>query len=107
VLNNLPTGYNLQFALLEKRFGDKDEPLTVEEIRAELSLRFERLNMKYTKNEENEELEDHALCSGQFKGKCRNCRQIGQKPFPCKNRASHNGGNNGNKTGENYCFYCR
>jgi hypothetical protein len=35
---------------LEKRAGDKDEPLTVEEMRAELSLHFERLNKKSTKN---------------------------------------------------------
>jgi hypothetical protein len=56
VLNNLPTEYNLQLALLEKRIGDKDQPLSVEEITAKLSLRFERLNMKSTKNEEDEEL---------------------------------------------------
>jgi hypothetical protein len=34
---------------LEKRIGDKDKPLNLEEIRIELSLRFERLNMKSTK----------------------------------------------------------
>jgi hypothetical protein len=38
---------------LEKRIGDKDKPLTVEEIRAELNMRFERLNMKSKKNDEN------------------------------------------------------
>jgi hypothetical protein len=73
VLNNIPTEYDLQLSLLEKRIGDKDKPLTVEEIRADLSLCFERLNMKSKKNEENEELEEYALFSGQFKGKCRNC----------------------------------
>jgi hypothetical protein len=35
VFNSLPTEYNLQLALLEKGIGDKDKPLTVEEIRAE------------------------------------------------------------------------
>jgi hypothetical protein len=69
VLNNLPTEYDFQLVLLEKRIGDKDKPLTVEEIRAELILRFETLKMKSTKNEENEELEEHALFSCQFKGK--------------------------------------
>jgi hypothetical protein len=58
VLNNLPTEYNLQLALLEKRIGDTDKQLAFEEIRACLSLRFERLKMKYTKNEENEESEE-------------------------------------------------
>jgi hypothetical protein len=43
---------------LEKRFGDKNKPLSIEEIRTESSLRFKRLNMKSTKNDENEELEE-------------------------------------------------
>jgi hypothetical protein len=64
VLNNLSTEYDLQLALLEERIGDKDKPLTIEEIRAELSLRFERLNMKSTKSYENEELEELALFIG-------------------------------------------
>jgi hypothetical protein len=39
VLNKLPTEYNLQLVLLEKRIEDKDKSLiVVEEIRAELSL---------------------------------------------------------------------
>jgi hypothetical protein len=50
VLNHILTECNLQLALLEKRIGDKAKPLTVEEIRAELILRFERLNLKSTKN---------------------------------------------------------
>jgi hypothetical protein len=63
-----------------------------------LSLRFEILNIKIEKSEE---LEDHALFSGQFKGKCRHCGRIGHKSFQC------NGGNNGNLIGGNYCSYCR
>jgi hypothetical protein len=55
-LNNLPIECNLQLALLEERIGDKDKPLNFKEIRAELSLRFQRLKIK-SKNEENEELE--------------------------------------------------
>jgi hypothetical protein len=34
LVNNLPTEYNLQLALLEKRIGDIDNPLTLEEMRA-------------------------------------------------------------------------
>jgi hypothetical protein len=40
--------------------------------------------MRSTKNEENEELEEHALFSGQFKGNCRNCGRIGHKSFITK-----------------------
>jgi hypothetical protein len=38
MLNNLTSDYELQFALIEKRVGDAEKPLTVEEIKAELSL---------------------------------------------------------------------
>jgi hypothetical protein len=44
VLNNLPPDYDLQVALLERRIEDEKDPLTVSEIRSELSLEFERLN---------------------------------------------------------------
>jgi hypothetical protein len=66
---------------LEKRIGDKDKSLTVKEVRAELSLNFERLNMKSTKNEESEILEEHDLFSSQFIDKCRNYGKIGYKSF--------------------------
>jgi hypothetical protein len=48
-LNNLTTEYDLQIVLLEKRIGDKDNPLTVEDKRVELILHFEKFNMKSTK----------------------------------------------------------
>jgi hypothetical protein len=101
-LNNLTSDYDLQLALMERRVGDADKPLTVEEFRGEINLRFERLNMKTSTNEESEVLEEQALFSGQFEGKCRNCGQVGHKSFQCKNRSSHNGGNNGNGTGTNF-----
>jgi hypothetical protein len=63
--------------------------------------------MKTSRNEESEVLEEQALSGGQFKGKCRNCGQVGHKSFQCKNRSNHNSGNNGNETGTNFCSYCR
>jgi hypothetical protein len=38
VLNNLTTDYELQMVLLEKRIGDKSNPLEVDELREELNL---------------------------------------------------------------------
>jgi hypothetical protein len=109
VLNNLTSDYDLQLALMEKRIGDREKPLTVGEIRADLSLCFESLSMKSTKNRDVEELEEHALFSVQFKGKCRNCGQLSHKLLKCKNRSNsrHNGGNKGNTTGGIFCTYCR
>jgi hypothetical protein len=47
--------------------GDKERPLTVDEIRAELSLRFERLAMKSARSEDGEVVEEHALFSVSLK----------------------------------------
>jgi hypothetical protein len=46
ILNNLISDYELQLALMERRVGDDEKPLTIEEIRGELSIRYERMNMK-------------------------------------------------------------
>jgi gag-polypeptide of LTR copia-type len=106
ILNNLTSDYELQLVMMERRVGDIEKPLIVEEIRGELSLRYERLNMKSSNNPEGEVLEENAFFSGQFKGKCRSCGQIGHKSFQCKNRGSHHGENNGNSNGGIFCSYC-
>jgi hypothetical protein len=51
ILNNLTKYYDLQLAMIEKRVMGKSNPLTIDEIRDDLNLRFERLNEK---NEESE-----------------------------------------------------
>jgi hypothetical protein len=56
-----------------------ERPLTVDEIRAELSLRFERFTMKSARNEDGEVVEEHALLAAHKR----------------------------NTTAGNYCTYCR
>ena len=68
VLNNLTPDYDLQVALLERRIGDDVNPLIVSEIRAELSLRLERL-MYNLNNENGEASEEMAFYRGQYKCK--------------------------------------
>jgi hypothetical protein len=48
---------------MEKRVWDKEDPLTVEEIKAKLSLPFERLYMNTYENNRGDILEEHALFS--------------------------------------------
>jgi hypothetical protein len=46
VLNSLTNDYELRMLLLEKRIGSKENPLTIDELKEELILRYERLLMK-------------------------------------------------------------
>jgi hypothetical protein len=46
---------------MERRVGDVEKSLTIEEIRGELSLHYERMNMKSSSNKEIEGLEENAF----------------------------------------------
>ena len=82
VLNSLTSDYKLQMLLLEKQIGNKDNPLSIEELKEELNLRFERLSTS-----QNDNLgEESALFTSQFKGKCRNCGKFGHKAALCNSK---------------------
>jgi hypothetical protein len=78
-LNSLTNDYELQTLLLEKRIGSKENPLSVDESKKELSLRYERLLMKTEAAKINDLGEEKSLVVSPFKGKCRNCGKIGHK----------------------------
>mmetsp|Transcript_14560 Transcript_14560/g.20983 ORF Transcript_14560/g.20983 Transcript_14560/m.20983 type:complete len:148 (+) Transcript_14560:485-928(+) len=81
VLNNLPHEYDTEVAILEKRLGDKSNALTLEEIREDLSLRFEKFGGN---NEESyDEDTNRALIAGKFKGRCTSCGKYGHKAKDC------------------------
>jgi hypothetical protein len=86
VLNSLTNDYELQMLLLEKQIGNKENPLTVDELKEELSLRNESLLMKTETAKINDLGEEKALVVTQFKGKCRNCGTIGHKAAQCKSK---------------------
>jgi hypothetical protein len=46
ILNNITEDSDLQLAMVEKRVTDKSNPSTIDKIRDESNLRFERLNEK-------------------------------------------------------------
>jgi hypothetical protein len=51
----MTSDYILQLAMIEKRIHNKLTPLTIDEVRDDLFLRFERLNKKFNNENENEE----------------------------------------------------
>jgi hypothetical protein len=101
--------------MMEKRVTDNSNPLTIDKIRDNLNLRFKRLNEKKNEESENDNNQEVAFYSGQFKGKCRSCGAIGHKAKDCKSKMNQNGGqnrgnhNNFQKNTSNgaYFTYCR
>jgi hypothetical protein len=73
ILNSLTVEYELQMLLFEKRFGNKENSLTIDELKEELSLIYERLSIKTETAKINDSGEEKALLITQFNGKCRNC----------------------------------
>jgi Zinc knuckle len=67
---------------LEKQVGNKENPLSIEDLKEELNLRFERLSTGQHDNLG----EESALFTLQFKGKCRNCGILGHKAAQCKSK---------------------
>jgi hypothetical protein len=94
ILKNITDDYDLQLAMTEKRVTDKSNPLTINKIRDDLNLRFERLDEKQNEESKNDNNQEVAFFGGQFKGKFRNCGAIGHKAKACKLKTNQNGGHN-------------
>jgi hypothetical protein len=82
--------YELQMTLMETWIGDKMNPLCIDELKEDLNLRCERLSSKpeSTKFENFVEnfVEERALLSTHFKGKCRNCGKLIYRSAQCKSK---------------------
>jgi hypothetical protein len=101
VLNSLMNDYELQMLLLEKRIGSKKNPLTIDELKEELSLRYERLLMKTETAKITDLGEEKALMVTQFKGKCRNRGKIGLEAAQYKSKQMRE------ERYEVICNYCK
>lgn len=108
VLNNLTTDYDTLIDLLGRRIGSTNDPLTLEELREELNLRFERITSRRNDNgNSNEDGEEHALYAGaKHKGKCEYCGKRGHRAAACwekdpSKRLNNNNRNNGNGNARN------
>ena len=93
VLNNLPKEYENVVLKLEDRVGAKENPLTIEELREALNLRFERMNGNQRGHIRDEK--DAALFAGGFKGRCVKCGKYRHKGIGCRvNTRNKKQGNN-------------
>jgi hypothetical protein len=63
VMNNLTKDYEMQILKMEDKIGNESNPLTIEDLRDELNLCFERLNTKDDGDNQEDE-EEKALFGG-------------------------------------------
>jgi hypothetical protein len=86
--------------LMEKRIGNKENQLSIDELKEDLNLRYERLLSKSESTRNDDYCQEKALFVTQFKGKCRNCGKLGQKSAQCKSKAVQ-------EYKEIICNYCK
>jgi len=115
VLNGLPKEYEVQQSKMEDRLGSTSNPLTIQDLRDELNLKFMR--MKKSEQDQNGEEADKALSTmgKKSKTKCRHCGKFGHKSTSCwdvvgKPENKETTDRTGTKTGTKFngnCFYCK
>jgi hypothetical protein len=99
ILNSLIDDYLLEVKLMEKRISGTREPFTIEEMKSELSLAYERLANHGKKPVDYDGEETVLALYSQFKGKCNNCGKIGHKAVNCRSQESNNQATNRNGYG--------
>jgi hypothetical protein len=114
LLNNLTKEYEPEVKDLEKRIGSSTDPLDIEEVREDLSLRYERLGK--TDDDSDSDDEEHALyVGGQFKGRCNKCGKYGHKAAECRSKPGDDNKFKGQKKTSGFtpgkfsglCHYCK
>jgi hypothetical protein len=102
ILGNLPSLYDIEVHALRKRLDQMDDPLTIEEVREELNLKFEMTNRRFRGGNAGQVEEETALFAGGYKGKCHSCGKFGHRAKDCRgNTNSNNKNNNGGSDSRN------
>jgi hypothetical protein len=83
VLNSLPKEYEIVVSKLEDRLGSTTDPLSIEDVRSALNLKYQRLTKGRGGPHTSSSDDGHetALFAGGFKGKCNNCGEWGHKGY--------------------------
>ncbi len=120
-LNNLTDDYEVQLSKLEEKLGSTTTVLTIDDVRAELRLRYARMTAKKnTKQLEDAESEKALAAFNKFKGTCTFCGKIGHKATACFSRLKEEKNGEEKKPKpkqrteerealyrENKCFHCK
>ena len=84
VLTHMPKDYNELYVTLHRRIGSSNDPLTIDELKEELTLFWKRLKKQRGVNNQDETSgEETALFAGGFSGNCNHCGKIGHKSKDC------------------------
>jgi hypothetical protein len=86
VLNSLTGDYKLQMTLMEKCIGNKENLLSIDDLKEDLNLRYERLTSKSESIRNDDYGKEKALFATQFKGKCQNWGKLGHKSAQCTSK---------------------
>ena len=87
ILNNLPPKYEVQVLKLEERFGSTTNPLTIQDLRNELNLKYAQLKHMSVECTETDQV---LAAFRQYKGKCSNCSKMEHKASECRSRMNKN-----------------
>jgi len=109
IVHNLPKEYDDCIMEWERRIGNPRDPLTVDDLRDELGLKYDmilkRKNIR-VKDEfdisddgSDEEGQETALIAKAYKGRCYNCGNFGHKKANCPNKKKNQGTKNDNQCG--------
>jgi hypothetical protein len=114
VLNSLTKEYETQVDRLEQKLGINLDPLDIESLREQLSLKYERLHGDNDSEVSKKNKEEEAVMYAsdkkykfkkQFKGRCKKCGKYGHMVKDC-----HGDESNDNQQGNGFqgeCFYCK
>jgi hypothetical protein len=83
---NIFTKYNELQMILMKNAWKKENPLTSDELREELSLRYQSMSLVVETSNGFDLTEEKALFKNRFQVKCQNCGNMGHKATDCKAR---------------------
>ncbi len=126
ILNNLTDNYKV--SKLEEKLGTVINPLTIDDVKAELCLRYTHMKAKKSSSETVQKDSKQALAAtGKYKGTCTFCGKIGHKATDCytrknKEKAQEDKKNNNKQKNawegewgeekvqlykDNKCFFCK